>query len=131
MQTFYQVADSRPLDQNKLAGFFADNFTDHDPQPGHAASSGEKMAMFYGLLLAASEDAVHEITFIEPVGPNKALVRWKWKGTHTGDLFGVPASGNRFDIAGMELWEFDDAGKITGLWHVEDLSKLFAQVAQK
>lgn len=128
MKAFYKVADARPFDQKALAAFFADHFTDHDSQPGSASHSAAEVVGLFGMLLDASEDGVHNITFIEPVGKDKALVRWKYQGTHTGNMFGMPASGRKFDIAGMELWEFDKNGKINGLWHVEEIQKMIGQL---
>lgn len=126
MKQFYKVADARPFDASKLKPFFSEKFTDHDASDaGH--SSPEAVIGVFEALANAAPDSVHKITFIEPVSKNKALVRWKFVGSQTGELFGAPASGKKFDIAGMELWEFQN-GKITGLWHVEELMKLFEQI---
>ncbi len=130
MSKFYQIADQRPFVPEKLAAFFADKFVDHDPQPGASGASGESMAGFFGALAAGSPDSKHVIEYIEPVGDTKALVRWQYVGTHSANMFGFPASGNSIDISGMELWEFT-GGKISSLWHVEELATLFQQLSKK
>lgn len=131
MTEFYEIADARPMDTEKLASFIADNYVDYDsPQGGERVATGEQMAQFFASLATGSPDSKHKIEFIEPVGDNKALVRWRYIGTHTGTLFGIPATGNKIDIAGMELWEFKD-GKIVGLWHVEQLMTMFQQLSPK
>lgn len=129
MKQFYKVADARPFDAKALAPFFSKNFTDHDASD-KSHNSPESVITVFTALANAAPNSAHNITFIEPVGDNKALVRWKFVGTQTGELFGAPASGNDFNIAGMELWEFQD-GKISGLWHVEELMKLFEQIKPK
>lgn len=127
MTRFYQVADARPFDAQKLASFYADSYIDHDSHSGKPASPQDAITTFT-ILAEGAPDSRHDITFIKPVDDNKALVRWRYKGTHTGNLFGMPGSDNAFDIAGMELWEVND-GKIIGLWHVEELMQLFEQIA--
>lgn len=130
MTEFYKVADARPFNKQALETFFADKFVDHDPSDGKKESSGAKVAATFAELASGSPDSYHKIEFIQPVGDNKALVRWRYIGTQTNSLFGVPASGNKFDIAGMELWEFEQ-GKISALWHVEELATLFEQITAK
>lgn len=130
MTEFYQIADERPFDPTKFAPFFADQFTDYDPQPTGGLQSGEDVAGFFAALAAGSTDSKHEIDFILPVGEDKALVRWQYVGTHDGNMLGFPATGNNIDISGMELWEFTD-GKISGLWHVEELATMFQQITAK
>ncbi|WP_299733277.1 ester cyclase [uncultured Tateyamaria sp.] len=127
MAEFYETADERPFDPTKFAPFFADTFKDHDPQPTGGLKSGEDVATFFSGLAAGSTDSKHVIDYIVPVGDDKALVRWQFVGTHDGNMFGFPATGNAIDISGMELWEFKD-GKISGLWHVEELATMFQQL---
>lgn len=127
IREFYEVADARPMSTEQLAAFFADEFVDHDPNPEEGPLSAEEEVATYAMLADGAPDSVHHLTFVEAVGDDKALVRWRFEGTHTGELFGIPATGQRFDIAGMELWEFE-TGKITGLWHVEEIATLLAQL---
>jgi steroid delta-isomerase-like uncharacterized protein len=127
MTEFYKVADERPFDPAKFAPFFADDFTDYDPQPTGGMESGEHVAGFYSALAVGSTDSKHAIDYILPVGDDKALVRWQYVGTHDGNMLGFPATGNDIDTSGMELWEFTD-GKISGLWHIEELATMFQQL---
>ncbi|WP_299211809.1 ester cyclase [uncultured Tateyamaria sp.] len=127
MTAFYEIADERPFDPTKFAPFFASTFDDHDPQPTGGLESGEDVAGFFAALAAGSTNSRHVIDYIVPVGDDKALVRWQFVGTHDGNMFGFPATGNTIDISGMELWEFKD-GKISGLWHVEELATMFQQL---
>lgn len=128
MKAFYQVADARPFNREKLRQFYSENYIDHDDHSNKPSSSEDALALFE-MLASAAPDSIHEISFIEPVGKDKALVRWRFKGTQTGPLFGIPASHNQFDIAGMELWHINE-GKIIGIWHVEELMQLMEQLSQ-
>lgn len=127
MTEFYKTADARPFDPKALAKFYSDKHVNHDPRPNQQGTDKEDSIGLFTSLAVGAPDSRHEITFIEAVGEKKALVRWKFKGTHTGDMLGIPATGKTFDIAGMELWEIKD-GKIVGIWHVEEIAKLLQQL---
>lgn len=129
MSEFYQIADARPVDSKKLASYFSESFVDHDAQHSDPKQSdAEHVVGFFAALGQGAPNSVHNIEFIHPVGDNKALVRWRYVGKHTDELLGMPATNNSFDIAGMELWEFKN-GKITGLWHVEELLTFMEQLS--
>ena len=49
-------------------------------------------------------------------------------GTHTGDAFGFAASGNPVEINGSDIMRVVD-GKITEIYHVEELLKLTQQMS--
>ncbi|WP_168797589.1 ester cyclase [Neolewinella litorea] len=42
---------------------------------------------------------------------DKLVKHWRFRGTHTGDFFGVPATGNEVDLEGVTLMQMRD-GKI-------------------
>ena len=53
-----------------------------------------------------------EFTIPEVIGQGDRLVKhWNFKGTHTGDFFGIPASGNKLNLSGTTLVTIKD-GKI-------------------
>ena len=53
-----------------------------------------------------------EFTILEVVGQGDRLVKhWNFKGTHTGDFFGMPASGNKLNLSGTTMVTMKD-GKI-------------------
>ena len=56
------------------------------------------------------------------------VLHWRMTATHTGDAFGFPASGNRVDIDGQDIMRIVD-GKITEIYHVEELLKLTQQIS--
>jgi len=43
---------------------------------------------------------------------NKVTKYWQFKGTHTGDFFGIPATGKKVDVIGCTIATIVD-GKIT------------------
>lgn len=53
-----------------------------------------------------------EFTMVDVFGSGDKIVKhWRFKGTHTGDFFGIPATGREIDIEGATLVLMKD-GKI-------------------
>jgi len=53
-----------------------------------------------------------EFTIVDLFGQDDKLVKhWNYKGTHTGDFFGIPATGKSVDVDGVTLVKMKD-GKI-------------------
>ena len=51
-------------------------------------------------------------TLVDVFGQGDKIVKhWNFKGTHTGDFFGIPATGKKVDIDGVTLVKMKD-GKI-------------------
>ena len=45
-----------------------------------------------------------EFTILEVLGQGDKIVKYfNFKGTHTGDFFGLPASGNKLNFQGLPL----------------------------
>ena len=55
---------------------------------------------------------------------NKAVVRWTMTGTHRGTLAGVPGSGARVSVTGINIFRVTD-GRIAEMWvSADDLGEL-------
>lgn len=52
---------------------------------------------------------------------------WKIRGTHTGELFGIPATGRQIELLEMGAWRFVD-GKVVEAWFFADEFALAAQL---
>jgi len=54
---------------------------------------------------------------------DKVLIRWTFLGNHTGSYDGVkPPSGRFITIRGMDLWRYNEEGKIAEAWFYMDFS---------
>jgi steroid delta-isomerase-like uncharacterized protein len=58
---------------------------------------------------------------------DKLAVRWRFKGTHTADLFGMPPTGKSGSIEGISLLRLS-GGKIVEDWVAEDTMGLMKQL---
>lgn len=123
IREFYAVADARPMDAKAVRSYFADAFIDHDGH--HNGSHADAVAGVYGALADGAPDSRHDLAMVLPSGEDKAIVYWRYKGTNTNNLFGMPSTDpvRAFDIAGIEIFTVQD-GKITEMRHVEEIAKL-------
>jgi steroid delta-isomerase-like uncharacterized protein len=56
------------------------------------------------------------------------VVRTKITGTHLGEFFGAPPTGNEIQTTAIDLWRVRD-GKLAEVWHLEDILGVMEQVA--
>lgn len=56
--------------------------------------------------------------------------RWKMVGTHTGEYFGIAATGRAISVEQCEGYEFDadEGGRVTNTWSYGDPLALFHQL---
>ena len=65
------------------------------------------------------EDLVAEGDFV--------AVRYTTTGTHTGPLFGIPATGRRIKMEAMQLHRFEDE-RVAETWVADDLPAILMQL---
>jgi len=59
---------------------------------------------------------------------NRVAAFWIMSGTHEGDLPNLPASGHKFAISGMTIYDFDEHGKVSGHTQAYDRFGFLAQM---
>jgi len=106
---------------------FAPDLIDHNPA-GEAASGIDGMRALIASVRDGFSDTQHRILFQEELLGGWVVLHWRMTATHTGEAFGFPASGNKVDINGNDIMRIAD-GKITELYHVEELLKLTQQIS--
>ena len=60
-------------------------------------------------------------------GGDRVAVRWHARGTHAGDLRGLPATGKQLAFAGQTFYAVD-GGRVSGHWQVVDRLGFVAQL---
>jgi len=106
---------------------FAPDLIDHNPA-GDAASAIDGMRALIAAVRDGFTDTQHRILFQQELPGGWVVLHWRMTTTHTGDAFGFPASGNPVDINGCHIMRVVD-GKITEIYHVEELLKLTQQMS--
>ena len=88
----------------------------------------EAVKNFYLNYFLGFSDA--EFTIVDAFGQGDKIVKyWNFKGVHTGDFFGIPASGNKLDLSGTTLVSIKD-GKISREQDFFDMMSLLNQLQQ-
>lgn len=88
------------------------------PLAPHQQPGRDGMKPLIGEFVAAFPDI--SIKILEIIGaPGRAAVRAVITGTHTGEWFGIAASGKAFQMP-IHEFHYIDKGKLTHTWHLED-----------
>ena len=107
-----------------LEDLAVDDYLEHDPLPGQTTNRqglDQRVTMLRTALAPhfTLEDIVAE--------DDRVAVRWTQSGTHVADFLGIPATGRRFTIAGIDIYRLQD-GKLAEHWHVVDQLSLLGQL---
>jgi predicted ester cyclase len=61
------------------------------------------------------------------VAGDKAAVRSTIRGTHEGELFGIPGTGQPIQFMAIDIHRLEN-GQIVETWHIEDFLSLLFQI---
>ena len=81
------------------------------------------------LQMEAFSDRIFSVEDILAKG-DKVVSRFTGRGTHEGEFYGIPATGNKFEITGIEIWRVEN-GKIVESWDAHDSLSLFQQLGME
>ena len=101
----------------------ADDFVSHDAPPGMAGTRAAFRALAEMVVTALSDRNVEFDEYIDATD-GRVVESWAMTATHTGDLFGLPGSGQQVRIRGVEIFRCADA-KIVEHWGAVDMSDVF------
>src|SRR3954447_20804000 len=103
--------------------FVADQYRNHNPFVGDGRGANREFwtAFFAAIpdLSATMEDLV--------VSGDRVVGRFVYRGTHNGELMGVPASGNTVELRTIDIWRVED-GMFVEHWDELNLLEVFQQV---
>lgn len=96
-----------------------DDFIDHRPSPG-LPPGREGFKQLNVILHSAFPDM--QVTIDDAiVEGDKVSARWTSKGTHTGDLWGIPPTGRKVDFTATVTYRLQDGKLIEGWINRDDL----------
>jgi steroid delta-isomerase-like uncharacterized protein len=105
----------------------ADDFTSHDPPPGLPGTRDGFRAVAEMVIGAFSDRKMDTDEFLDTTD-GRVVESWAMVGTHTGEAFGLPPSGQPVRIRGIEIWRCDN-GRIVEHWGSIDMSDLFEKAS--
>lgn len=121
----YEIFDSG--DVAAVDTLFAPDLVDHNLAPG-VPTAIEGMRGLVSAVRRGFTDPRHELVFQQETGDGWVVTHWRMTGKHSGDWFGTPASGRAVSFAGTDIVRVVD-GRITEMYHVEELLQLQAQIS--
>jgi len=128
-------------DPVKLGYLFAEIVSGHDVArfdeivaPGYVnhnafAEPGlEGVKKAFGAIIAGVPDLTvsAEDVFVSADG-SRLVGRYRYEGTHTGNFFGYPATGNAFTMRSIDIWRLED-GRFVEHWDELNTLDIFSQV---
>ena len=103
--------------------FVAEDYRNHNAfvADGREANRQFWAAFFTGLpdLSATMEDLV--------MSGDRVVGRFVYRGTHTGELMGIPASGKPVEMRSIDIWRAED-GMFVEHWDELNLMEMFQQM---
>lgn len=104
---------------------FAEDAIDHDPAPGQV-SGREGFRNFFRTLASAFPDAHIEPAHVVADDEHVSLA-YTLSGTHLGDFHGIPPTGRRVEVRGVQIGRFSQ-GKIVERWGSTDELGIITQL---
>ena len=115
-------------DEQALLATMKDNFVNHEAPPG-MPSGTESVCYIMHLLARAFSEQKWTIDQVMAEG-DLVTIRCTHSGRHTGDYFGLPATGREFSYRQMHMVRFDGS-KSCEHWAVRDDAGLMRQLTGK
>lgn len=131
IQAFHDALDSDTVTPDELASFLSPDFVDYNRPPMMPAEMTDFQSHVAVLTSVTTgfSDETHNIQVMETLSDGSVLIAWDFVGTHSGDFFGVPATGRQVFMSGFDIYTLNDDGKIIAQRHVEDVAGLMAQIS--
>jgi steroid delta-isomerase-like uncharacterized protein len=122
--SFFKTLDTKNIDD--ISSFWASDYKGYFPSSSPAINQSmhnEMIKMFE----TAYPDFSHKIDdAIE--NENKAVLRGTFSGTHKGEFNGIPATHKPVTIGWIDIFEFDNDGKILNEWLELDMVGMMKQL---
>ena len=108
--------------QAGIDAFVAPNGIDHDLPPGLPGGI-EGTKLFIGMYLAAFPDL--HITIEDQVAEgDKVTTRWTTRGTHQGELMGIPPTNKQVTVTGIDINRIEGGKSVEHWLNIDTLGML-------
>jgi steroid delta-isomerase-like uncharacterized protein len=120
-ETYVEMLNSH--DADLVDRFVAEDYVNHNP---FVADGREGNRRFWTGFFAALPDLTATMEDLVVAG-DRVVGRFVYRGTHTGELMGIPASGNTVQMRSIDIWRVED-GMFVEHWDELNLMEVFQQV---
>jgi steroid delta-isomerase-like uncharacterized protein len=103
--------------------FVAEDYINHNP---FVADGREANRQFWTGFFAALPDLSATMEDLVISG-DRVVGRFVYRGTHSGELMGIPASGNPVEMRSIDIWRVQD-GMFVEHWDELNLMQVFQQM---
>lgn len=103
----------------------ATDSVDHDPAPGQVSGPQGYRALFTEMRRAFPDMKVEVAALV--ADEDAIAFAYTFTGTHDGPLMGIPATGKKVKIRGMQISKFKD-GKMVERWGSSDQLGMLQQI---
>lgn len=112
-------------DMDALWALHTNDIQDHNPFPNQAPGlDGMKASL--NMLLNAFPGVHFSLDSLIAEG-DLVADRSTAAGIHKRELMGIPATGKSINVSASNIWRIKN-GKVTDIWHVEDLAGMMVQI---
>ena len=95
-------------DPGRVAALYTEDGVREEFLINHAVLTGrDAIAQQAGGYMHAVPDCVLEIRRVVEGAGGSVTVEWTWSGTHTGEIPGLPARGQRVELHGTTIYDMD------------------------
>ena len=103
--------------------FVAEDYRNHN---AFVADGREANRQFWTTFFSALPDL--SVTMeVMVISGDRVVGRFVYRGTHTGEMMGIPASGNPVEMRSIDIWRVED-GMFVEHWDELNLMEVFQQI---
>ncbi|MFG1806491.1 ester cyclase [Streptomyces sp. NPDC049040] len=114
------------LDEKVAYELVADDFVDHEAPPGTPGGPGGYLGTARWMNSVFTEAAWDHIDSF--ADGDKAVIRVRFTGIHTGDFLGFEGKGNKVDVEHIHIYRVGDDGLVHEHWACRQDLFLLAQI---
>ena len=128
MPSDHQLADRyvemiNTHDPDAVDRFVAEDYVNHN---AFVADGREANRQFWAVFFTGLPDV--SVTMEDLViSGDRVVGRFIYRGTHTGDLMGIPATGKPVEMRSIDIWRVQN-GKFVEHWDELNLMQMFQQI---
>lgn len=104
---------------------FAVDAVDHDPAPGQGPGREGYRSFFQTLATAFPDAHLEPATMV--TDDDHVVLAYTLTGTHQGEFNGIPASGQKVEVRGVQIGRFEN-GQIVERWGSTDELGIMQQI---